>query len=257
MRWIGKVVGGLIGLAAGPVGAVVGVLVGHSVDSAADQRAAGPTAADFQSFFFETAFAVMGFVAKSDGRVSESEIAAARSTMAALQLDARHVQLAISAFTRGKAPDYPVDAEIARLVRVCAGRQDLLALFLEIEMRAVLAGEGLDGGRRRLIEEMGRRLGFTDAQIAGLESALRRPSAQAGSARTAADGLAQAFAVLGIAATSTDAEIKKAYRRLMSENHPDKLVARGLPESMQELAKVKTQRIREAYDLIAESRSAR
>jgi DnaJ like chaperone protein len=43
----------------------------------------------------------------------------------------------------------------------------------------------------------------------------------------------------------------------MSENHPDKLVARGLPESMQDLAKEKTQRIREAYELITDHRGSR
>ena len=52
-------------------------------------------------------------------------------------------------------------------------------------------------------------------------------------------------------------QVKKAYRRQMSENHPDKLVARGLPESMQDLAKEKTQRIREAYEVICEARGLR
>ena len=58
-------------------------------------------------------------------------------------------------------------------------------------------------------------------------------------------------------ALPSDAEVKKAYRRQMSENHPDKLVARGLPESMQELAKEKTQRVREAYETISAARGYR
>ena len=260
MRWIGKVVGGLIGLAAGPAGAAIGAIIGHSFDVAADSRGNQAPNADFQTFFFDTAFAVMGFIAKSDGRVSESEIAAARAIMQGLNFDQTNVSRAISAFTRGKQPDYPVDAEIARLVRVCARRPDLLGLFLEIQMRATLAGEGLEGGRRRLVTEIGRRLGFADAQIAGLEALLRQqaePRSSAGGPRSRAMGSQQAYGVLGISDSASDADVKKAYRRLMSENHPDKLVARGLPESMQDLAKEKTQRIREAYDVIAEHRGIR
>jgi DnaJ like chaperone protein len=259
MGWIGKVVGGIAGLAAGPLGAALGVLIGHSYDVAADQRANQTPNGDFQGFFFDTAFAVMGFVAKSDGRVSESEIAAARSIMQGFHFDEAHVVRAISAFNRGKQPNYPVDSEIVRLVRVCAPRPDLLALFLEIQMRAVLAGEGLDGGRRRLIVEIGRRMGFSDAQIEGLEALLlQQTGSRAGSAAPSRTmGIQQAYGVLGISASASDADVKKAYRRLMSENHPDKLVARGLPESMQDLAKEKTQRIREAYDVIAEHRGIR
>ncbi len=252
MRWIGKVVGGLLGLAGGPVGVALGAAIGHSYDVAAEGRAQSGAHLDFQGFFFDTAFAVMGFVAKSDGRVSESEIAAARSVMQGLHFDEAHVARAIAAFTRGKRPDYPIDADVARLVQVCRGRPDLLGLFLEIQMRAVLAGEGLEGSRRRLVTEIGRRLGFADSQIAALEGLLRQHAGHSGpqTARPAGMGIAQAYAVLGVASSASDAEVKKAYRRLMSENHPDKLVARGLPESMQDLAKEKTQRIREAYDVI-------
>lgn len=257
MGWIGKVVGGFVGFFAGPVGAAVGLLLGHAYDVSATRRPAVGVATDAQSFFFDAAFAVMGFVAKSDGRVSESEISAARSIMAALRLDAAHVRRAMAAFTRGKSVDYPVDAELLRLIRVCATRQDLLALFLEIQMRAVLDGDGLEGQRRLLVFEIGRRLGFADGQIQGLEQHLRQSSGAGRSPGTDVASLAQAYDVLGVASTETDAEVKKAYRRLMSENHPDKLVARGLPESMQELAKVKTQRIREAYELIAETRGIR
>jgi DnaJ like chaperone protein len=256
MSWIGKVVGGLVGMAGGPAGAALGVLLGHSYDLTAESRRSQAPTEDFSGFFFESTFAVMGFIAKYDGRVSESEIAAARAIMQSLRLDSTHVALAIAAFTRGKAPDYPVDAQIATLRRVCAGRRDLLGFFLEIQMRATLAGEGLAGERRRLVYEIGRRLGFADPEISGLEWHLRQPAAGE-RAQGERMGLPQAYAVLGVPATSTDAEIKKAYRRLMSENHPDKLVARGLPESMQDLAKEKTQRIREAYELITESRGGR
>jgi DnaJ like chaperone protein len=66
--------------------------------------------------------------------------------------------------------------------------------------------------------------------------------------------LDDAYAVLGVSTSATDAEVKKAYRRLMSQHHPDKLVAKGLPEEMMTIAKEKTQKIRKAYEVVKDSR---
>jgi DnaJ like chaperone protein len=63
-----------------------------------------------------------------------------------------------------------------------------------------------------------------------------------------------AYGVLGVTENATDAELKKAYRRLMSQHHPDKLVAKGLPEEMMRIAKEKTQEIQTAYDKVKKSR---
>ena len=75
--------------------------------------------------------------------------------------------------------------------------------------------------------------------------------------RRRADALADAYEILGVPKTATDAEVKRAYRKLMSENHPDKLVARGLPESMLEVAKQKTQAIQAAWERVREARGMR
>ncbi|WOD06384.1 DnaJ domain-containing protein [Marinomonas sp. GJ51-6] len=68
------------------------------------------------------------------------------------------------------------------------------------------------------------------------------------------DLLKSAYEVLGVTEDMTDADIKKAYRRLMSKNHPDKLSSQGLPKEMIELAKEKTQEIQSAYELIKKAR---
>jgi DnaJ like chaperone protein len=77
---------------------------------------------------------------------------------------------------------------------------------------------------------------------------VRGPKAQAGP--TAQD----AYAILNVSPEASDADIKRAYRRLMSQHHPDKLVSKGLPEEMMEIAKQKTQEIRQAYEVIKEKR---
>src|SRR5690242_6772256 len=159
MRWTGKVVGGVIGLmAGGPVGAAIGALVGHQFDNAVDEgdRLTGPAGASggatplqtAERFFLST-FRVMGHLAKADGRVTEQEIAAARGVMSALRLDSMQVAAAINEFTRGKHPNFDVAAELAQLRHAFAGRPDLVRTFIEIQMRAALAGNNLEGPARK------------------------------------------------------------------------------------------------------------
>jgi DnaJ like chaperone protein len=156
------------------------------------------------------------------------------------------------------------------LLRVCRGRSDLLRMFLEIQMRAALMGDGMQGATGASLARVAQVLGISALEFAHLETVLRLqgygaaygydPSG-AGSARPGAapgrDALAEAYEVLDVPRTAGDAEVKRSYRRLMSQNHPDKLVARGLPESMLEVAKQKTQAIQAAYERIRESRGMR
>ncbi len=262
MGWTGKIIGASLGFLAGPVGAAVGLLLGHRYDLQAAQAGSEGGSADareISAVLFEAAFAVMGHVAKADGRVSNAEIDAARSIMRQMRLDEAHVRLAIDAFTRGKATDYPLHATLDRLRRLCRWRPDLLRFFMEIQLRAALLGNDLAGPSRDILWAVGERLGLRSMELMVLEQVLRGQRGFAYSQAPPAAGvrLQSAYETLGITTSASDAEVKKAYRRLMSENHPDKLVSRGLPESMQELATEKTQRIREAYEIISESRGLR
>ena len=66
--------------------------------------------------------------------------------------------------------------------------------------------------------------------------------------------MAQAYAQLGLEPSASDAEVKKAYRKLVSQYHPDKLVSHGLPEEMMEMAKIRVREINTAYDQIKQAR---
>lgn len=266
MRYTGKVVGGLIGMFLGPLGALAGVLLGHQVDEHLEQQDALPPPgpeelAAIGERFFRATFRVMGYLAKADGRVSEQEILAARAVMAELRLDTARVHQAIECFTAGKRPDFDLDAELTGLGRVCGGRPDLVRVFVEIQVRASLSGNNLDGPVRPQLNRIAGRLGVSPFELAQIEAVLR---IRGGSFRYASGGgepgfsvarkLDEAYKVLEAAPGDSDQDIVKAYRRQLSRHHPDKLKANGLPESMIEHAKQRTQQIIEAYELIRERR---
>lgn len=271
MYWIGKLVGALLGyvLTRRPMGVLLGMLLGHLFDQYAAARRAGPRAdlATVRETFFRTAFSVMGHVAKADGRVSEQDIAAARRIFRQFNLNDADTRAAMQFYTSGKAEGFDLDSALAELANACRGREAVLRMFLEIQMRAALLGDGLAGPSRALLMRIAQALGIGALEFAHLEALLRfqahagayGPSGGGyqGAARASATALAEAYELLGVPQTATDAEVKRAYRKLMSENHPDKLVARGLPESMLEVAKQKTQAIQAAWERVREARGLR
>lgn len=258
MKYTGKIVGGALGmLALGPLGAALGVFLGHQFDedaAAADPllRASADDAAVGEQFF-RAAFRVMGHVAKADGRVSEREIAAARTVMSELRLTTPQIRAAIEYFTAGKQPDFNLAGELAGLTAACTGRPGLLRVFLEIQVRAALAGNNLEGPSRTVLGRIATRLGVSLLELAHIEAVLRIRSGsfrQEPARPSATEQIQQAFSVLECAPTASDEEIVRAYRRQLSRHHPDKLKANGLPDSMIEHAKQRTQQIIEAYELI-------
>jgi DnaJ like chaperone protein len=235
-QYMGKLVGGLIGfLTLGPLGLLLGLWVGHAFDKGLGglaQFASPEFRAKIQESFFTTTFRLLGCLAKADGRVSESEIAHAEALISQMGLDTRGRQRAIALFKEGSSKDFELEVVV----------NDFL---------------GLAGRHPQLKQTLGRLLGFSEAQVAHL---LRMAQAQGrfhetpGSQGTVND-IQVAYDALGVQQTASDAEVKRAYRKLMSENHPDKLIAKGVPDSMVKLATEKSQEIQAAYELIKKQRA--
>jgi DnaJ like chaperone protein len=276
MAWKGKFFGALVGflVTRNIWGAVMGAFVGHIFDQnvrfgyadggyapgGAQPGASGGSTASISEVFFRTTFELMGHIAKSDGRVSEAEIEAARRLMQELRLGPNEINSAIDCFRVGKSAGYDADRSVELLRRACVRRHDLRHAFLELQLRAALAGDGISPPARAILLRVANRLAISGLELAHMEAVLR--ARQQG--RTGQTGrhnidksLADCYAELGINATKSDQEVTKAYRRQMSRHHPDKLVANGLPESMAQVAKEKTQRIQEAYEAIRAARGMR
>jgi DnaJ like chaperone protein len=257
MSWNGIVFGALIGflLTRSAWGAVAGAIIGYMLVPQAGVRFANSNAAaSISSEFFRTTFEIMGHVAKSDGRVSEAEIDAARRVMQELNLGPADITAAIACFRTGKSAGYDAEFSVERLRESCGLRYDLLRAFVDLQLRAALAGNGISPPARRILQRIAQRLGLSELEFANMEASLR---ARHNAARAPANNLAECYAELEVDASISDPELIKAYRRQMSRHHPDKLVANGLPESMAQVAKEKTQRIQEAYEVIRAARGMR
>ena len=259
MVWVGKALGGVLGaIVGGPLGSALGLILGHQFDRGlarrtGEGRSEGFASERIQQFFFETTFAVMGRIAKADGRVSEQEIRAARLVMHGMKLSPEQVNDAVEHFTVGKDPGWPLAATVEDLRRKLRERPNLKRAFLEIQVQSAVVAGSIDRTKRDLLWQVARGLGVGRVELAQIEALVRAQQARARGQELVS--LDEAHRVLGVEPSATDQEVKTAYRRLMNQHHPDKLVSRGLPESMIGVAEKKTQEIRAAYERIKSQRA--
>lgn len=252
MQWLGKGIGGLVGSLFGPVGSLVGVLIGHQWD----QSTSGGRRSvhEISRLFFEATFEVMGQIAKVDGRVSEDEVRVARRIMQGMRLSEEQVQAAIERFTRGKSADYPLEARLGALAEQIDGRGDLARAFVQIQLQAAVGAGDVGADKRQVLWRVASTLGVSRAELAQIEAIVRGLAADGTGQTTSAQTLEAAYRVLGVGPEASNDEVKTAYRRLMNQHHPDKLVARGLPASMIGVAEQKTHEVRSAYERIKTQR---
>ena len=251
------VIGGLIGyLSGGLRGLFFGALFGYFIGRSLARSVIGVTVkriGAIQAQFLDSTFAFMGAICKADGQVSENEIRVAESLFDRLNLSGEARESAKRAFNRGKADDFDLDAEVRRFAEATQGQRVLHQMFIQVQLSAIAADSSLHPAEHEMLLRIARGLGMSAAELASLEALLR-----GGGNRNAADpsALDDAYRVLGVPPSASDAEVKRAYRQLMSQNHPDKLAAKGLPESMREMAERKTREITAAYERIEKARRA-
>lgn len=240
------IIGALIGFSFGRwAGLLLGAFIGHWL-SGTIKKAMLRTV---QTRFIDTTFAVMGAVCKADGQVTGHEIQVAEALFDRLRLSPEARQSAKDAFNRGKLPGFDLDAEVEDFRRACRGQPAVVAMFLQVQMAAVAADGEVNEAEHRIMVRIARGLGLSEAQVRQMEAAMRVRGGPASASK-----LDDAYAVFGVSPDISDAELKKLYRKLMSENHPDKLASRGLPENMRQMAEEKTRSITAAYDVIKEAR---
>ncbi len=250
--FIGALLGALFG---GFAGLFIGGLLGYAASFAFRQFVVGNLQVA-QSQLLNSTFSIMGALCKADNVVTRDEINAVEQIFNMFKLQGEGRAQAKTAFNRGKQRDFDLDAAVDQFAQISRGRGPLLQLFLQVQCMAVAADGRIDPAEHAMLVRIAQRLGLTEADVSQLEALLRSamggPSAPGGVPQK--DRLADAYAALGITADATPAEIKRAYRKLISQNHPDKLAARGLPESMRPVAEERSRELNSAYDMIKSAR---
>lgn len=254
MFWPGTLLGVVAGWALASIpGAMLGALLGQVLDrrlpvrswrGLLEQLRGGPRIADRELLFL-----LLGRLAKSRGRVLDAHIQQARAEMLRLQMDDAARRQAIDAFGRGKSGGERLNQGLRQRRGQVATAEGLL----QVCWRMAWAAGAPAAAEKTLILQWGELLGLPRARVLALAAGAEPPKPPA----TPRESYSQALRLLGVAADAKPEEIKRAYRRLISLNHPDKLEGMGASPERIAAATEKTREIQSAYLLIRERRGFR
>jgi len=238
-------------------GALLGWFVGAYIDRvrAYGSGALNPMRNEIrQAVFLETVFVTMGKLAKADGRVSEAEVEHAELFMKKLGMTDAHRAQAITWFKQGATPDFDIEPVYQRFISICGHTRNLKEMLLVSLIVMALADGEFHPEEEALLTHLAGRLGYGPEAFKRLMDMVLNQTHFAGGQPDPAKALEDAYKALGVSKDSTDAEVKRAWRKLMSQYHPDKLMGQGMPEDMIVMATEQAKEIQLAYDLIKKSR---
>jgi DnaJ like chaperone protein len=213
-------------------------------------------------------FTLHGAVAKTDGRLSEQEIAIAERLMTRMNLDAELRKQAVASFNAGKQPEFDVTQTITALRNWVGLRRDHAFPVLDVVIETVLAEGNPPPEKMSILRQLAFALRISDMELMALMAMKgyawnASPGGQRGHGQAYGTGGGYVppqrtpqgpdpYAVLGIDRGADDRAVKRAYRKLISEHHPDRLG--DLPEDMRKRAESRASEINAAYDRIKEAR---
>ncbi|NRA82527.1 MAG: co-chaperone DjlA [Gammaproteobacteria bacterium] len=264
----GKILGLVFGFFfGGPIGALFGLYLGHRFDRSMSQDFSNQ--GGFNRFFankgsianlavfFHAVFSVYGHIAKASGQVTPEEIRAASMLMDKMGLTGEKRREAQAAFAQGKENSFELEQVLVEFKRSSFGQRDILQLFLEVQLQAAFADGELHQKERDILYTVARILGFSvhdiERLLQQLEAQMHFHKQQQGQS-SSGPSLSDAYNILGVSDSDDDKQVKKAWRKLMSQHHPDKLAAKGLPKEMLAIANQKTQDIQAAYERVKQQR---
>lgn len=233
----GKIAGGAAGLAmGGPIGAIVGAIAGHY---AIDRERSAVTEPDRQVAFTIGVIALGAKMAKADGVVTRDEVAAFRQVF---QVPKAELENVARVFNLTKRDTTGYEAYASQLAQLFGPHSKILEDVLDGLFHIAQADGVVHPAETRFLSQVAHRFGFDEAAFARISARYVKPDA------------ADPYVLLGISRETSDQEIKKRYRALVRENHPDQLIARGVPEEFVVIANDRLACINDAYDRIQKQR---
>ena len=228
----GKIAGAGVGLAVGgPLGALVGAVAGHLVIDRA--------VADNEVVFTVALIALSAKMAKADGQVSEVEIRAFEEVLKVPESEKANVDRVYKIAQQDVAG---FEAYAEQLARIYRDNPAMLEDVLDALFHIAKADQYIHPGEIEFLRKVADIFGFSEVEFARIRASHLGPEK------------GDPYLVLGITPDISDEDLKKAYRRLVRENHPDTLIARGVPRELVTIANEKLAAINVAYGRIAKQR---
>lgn len=286
MSWFGKLLGGAVGLMiGGPLGAIAGGAIGHhlfdkgsgsqggrprfqkwedepfgsrqrrSADTGWNSATGGPstggssssssrssTVETRQAAYFLALFSILGKLAKADGQITRDEGEMVVSFLDRMNVRGEERQFAIRVFNEAKNSKYQVEDFARQFAQMTAGQVDLRSSMMDMLFAIALSDGEFHPQEERMIGSIASILGIGDAELDALRARY-------------IGNTDHAYAVLGLSSDADDETVKGAYRQLVQEYHPDRIISQGMPEEFVEYATQRFQEIQTAWDQIKRERN--
>jgi DnaJ like chaperone protein len=234
----GKLAGAAAGLAiGGPLGAILGGVAGHFVVD----RESEPSEVDKQLAFTMGVIGLGAKMAKVDGHVTKDEVRAFKEVFRVPESERDNVA---RVFNLAKQDTAGFESYAKQLSRLFGDDPQMLHNVLEGLFHIAEADTVLHPLERDYLATVARHFGISNVEFQYILS------------RHCAAERKSPYQVLGVPPDTPDADLQRHYRKLLVENHPDKLMARGLPQEMIDIANKKIGAINAAYDEIRKARAA-
>lgn len=244
----GKVIGGVAGFAVGgPIGAVIGAVAGHHVVD--KKKQSGALNQDDKQVAFTTAVIVLSAkMAKADGHVTRDEVNAFKQLF---HIEPEDMPTVASIFDEAKSTSEGFEPFAEQIGEMFRGDWRVLEEIIGALFHIAKADGKIHPGEVQYLRKVALLFGFSDRDFDRLQTIYLGGWKGEGGRSVRAD---DAYEILSVSKDASDADIKKAYRNLVRENHPDTLMAKGMPEEFIELANEKLAKINDAYDRIKKAR---
>lgn len=263
---IGGLIGAIIGsIKGGFIGLIFGAFVGSQLEVWVSEKLLGNPSRKtrIQHAYFEALFTCIGKLAKIDGIITANEINKCEAIMQRMRLDASQRALAIKFFNKGKQPSTDINNCLNNFHRTSGRSYSIKQMFLEMLLEVATADNRINLAEWKFLQAICSQLHFPQQLLEALlrmrgfnidgQYSQSRNHSQGQNRKWSPPGQPQksnSYQILGVTESASKTEIRRAYKKLMSSHHPDKLIAKGLPPEMIEIAKNKTQDIQAAWENI-------